>query len=95
MKSSVTDITSSRNEQKVSVYPNPMIPGKETLIQYQYPIDKIEIFSLNGRLIYSKQNNNSENTVILNHNLPAGIYMIKVYSNTIYTVKLIVNNDNQ
>ena len=95
LKSSVTDITSSRNEQKVSVYPNPMIPGKETLIQYQYPIDKIEIFSLNGRLIYSKQNNNSENTVILNHNLPAGIYMIKVYSNTIYTVKLIVNNDNQ
>lgn len=94
LKSSVSDITPSRNEQKVSVYPNPMIPGKETLIRYQYPIDKIDILSLNGKLIYTKQNNNSENTVILNHNLPAGIYLIKVYSNTIYTVKLIVNNDN-
>lgn len=93
LRSSVSDITSPHSDNPVKLYPNPMTPGKETVVEYHYPIHQIDIADANGRLIYCKKNMNQENTVILNHNLPAGIYMVKVYSNTVYTVKLIVNND--
>lgn len=93
IKSSVTSLSETGAGGNISIYPNPMVPGKETTIEYQYPIDQIDIYEMNGALIFSKKNNNKENTIVLNHSLPAGIYMVKVHSNRVYTLKLIVNNE--
>ncbi|MDR3704606.1 MAG: fibronectin type III domain-containing protein [Paludibacteraceae bacterium] len=93
INSTITDISETGNENKMLMYPNPMVPGQETVIKYQYPIDEIEIYSLKGGLIYSKKNSALANSVILNHSLPAGIYLVRVHSNNqYYTLKLTVKN---
>jgi hypothetical protein len=71
IRDSVLDIENI-DEVSFSVYPNPTssfvnIHSKET-------IDKIELFDINGRLIFTKPNNSQIDI----SNLSVGIYMLKV-----------------
>jgi len=71
-----------------SVYPNPT-KGNFT-IAGEKVLDKIEIYSLSGQLVYTEANIKM-NTVTLSISLTAGIYSVKTYSeNAVSNTKLIV-----
>ena len=93
IKSTVSDVSTVPTGNSGKVYPNPSSPGKQTVVSYQYPISQIDIYNAAGTLLYSKTNMKMQNTVTLNHSLPAGVYFIKVHSDKLYTHKLIVNEE--
>lgn len=82
------DEFSSRNG--VQVYPNPVREGERTYIKSKYPIERIDMFDMTGNLFYSSKNINDYNFSIINQSLPTGVYLLKIQSNKIYTVKVIV-----
>lgn len=76
----------------VKMYPNPTTNNQVSMVESKYPIDKIEIYNLAGQLLYVKACvADSQNSAIVSHNLPPGSYMVKVYSNKVFTVKLNVS----
>ncbi len=83
------DEFSSKNG--VQVYPNPVKKGEKTYIKSKYPIDQIDMFDMTGNLFYSSKNINDYNFSIINQSLPTGVYLLKIHSNKIYTVKVIVD----
>jgi len=83
------DEFSSKNG--VQVYPNPVKKGEKTYIKSKYPIDQIDMFDMTGNLFYSSKNINDYNFSIINQSLPTGVYVLKIHSNKIYTVKVIVD----
>lgn len=86
--SAIPNIAVSINEG-VKIFPNP--GGANTIIESSYPIDKIEILSPEGRVVYrSATNAGNMRFNLLNQQLPRGVYWIKVYSRKLYTVKLVV-----
>lgn len=78
------------SQNGVQVYPNPVKNGERTYIKSKYPIEKIDMFDMTGNLFYSSKNINDYNFSIINQSLPAGVYVLKIQSNKIYTVKVIV-----
>ncbi|MEO8516604.1 MAG: T9SS type A sorting domain-containing protein, partial [Flavobacterium sp.] len=74
----------------LTVYPNPSKDSKQTFIQSDYPIDAIEIFNLEGKLLYATQNVNNNKYSLITQDLPKGIYILKIHSRKLFTVKLIV-----
>ncbi len=98
----IEDISSvSENEfyknQNINLYPNPSngnfyIDINENIGEYVV----IEIFSVNGKLIYSKKYNSEINHKMISiKNIPDGIYMLKVKSlNYIKPFKLVIQNQN-
>lgn len=79
------------SQNGVQVYPNPAKAGEKTYIKSKYPIDQIDMFDMTGNLFYSSKNINDYNFSIINQSLPAGVYLLKIHSNKVYTVKVIVN----
>ncbi len=78
------------DNEGVRLYPNPS-NGEHTIVESPYPIEKIEVLTLEGRLIYRSENNAREMKVALLHQqLPPGTYMVKVYSRKLYTLQLII-----
>ena len=80
------------NPDFVKMYPNPSTNNQVSMVESKYPIEKIEIYNLAGQLLYVKAcAADSQNSAIVSHNLPPGSYMVKVYSNKVFTVKLNVS----
>ena len=71
---------------KITIYPNPAtdivtISGAENML------DKLEIYDINGKLLFSK---NSELTYVNVDDLQSGVYFVKLYAETTQkTIKLI------
>lgn len=84
-----TDNPNSLNSH-IQVYPNPVEKGKNTFIKSKYPIDQIDVLDMTGSLFYTSKNIKSYNYSLLNQNLPAGVYYLKIHADKIYTVKIIV-----
>ena len=78
----------------IKLYPNPASQDGNTIIESKYPIDKLQILDQNSREIFVSRNVASRNFTLVNHELPAGVYYIKIYQDNrkIYTYKLIVAN---
>lgn len=75
----------------VKLYPNPS--GDHTIVESPYPIDKIEVLTQDGRLIYrSTANAESMQFNLLNQQLPTGTYVVKVYSRKLYTLKMVIQH---
>ena len=79
------------SQNGVQVYPNPVKEGEKTYIKSKYPIDQIDMFDMTGNLFYTSKNINDYNYSIINQSLPSGVYILKIHSNKVYTVKVIVN----
>ncbi|MDQ1095825.1 MULTISPECIES: fibronectin type III domain-containing protein [Chryseobacterium] len=77
-------------EKNVVLYPNPAKPGEPTFIKSDYPIEKIELLSANGDMLYESKNINNQKFSLVNENLPQGVYFVKVYSRKLFTLKLII-----
>jgi hypothetical protein len=78
------------SQNGVMVYPNPVKEGENTYIKSKYPIDQIDMFDLTGNLFYTSKNISDYNFSIINQSLPTGIYILKIHSNKVYTVKVII-----
>jgi len=72
---------------KIRIYPNPVINNLN--VKTNINIQKIEIYSILGELVESI--NFYGNAVILNH-LKKGPYLIKIYTNTGITNRVIIKN---
>ncbi len=77
-------------EKNVVLYPNPTKPGEPTFIKSDYPIEKIELVSASGELLYVSKNINNQRFSLVNENLPKGVYFVKVHSRKLFTLKLII-----
>ena len=83
------------NTQKISLvqtlkmYPNPTKNNK-TFVQCDYPIDAIELFNLQGKLLYKTNNINNNKYSLITQDLAKGVYIIKIHSRKLYTAKLVV-----
>lgn len=90
----ISDVNASSDlldNHGVKLYPNPA--GDHTIVESAYPIDKIEVLTQEGRLIYrSPANPASLRFTLLNQELPSGAYVVKVYSRKLYTLKLVVQH---
>jgi hypothetical protein len=91
----VVDETAGQDEfssaNGVVVYPNPVKKGERTYIKSKYPIERIDMFDMTGNLFYTSQNINDYNFSLINQSLPTGVYILKIKSNKVYTVKVIVD----
>lgn len=73
-----------------AIFPNPS-HGEFTLLSHNLPKGRLNIFSLQGQLMYSQTLTGDENRI--STNLPAGTYPIQISNSngkTIYTGKLII-----
>lgn len=82
--------TNNKTEKNVVLYPNPTKPGQPSFIKSDYPIDKIELISATGQLLYRSENVQNQRFSLVNENLPKGVYFVKVYTRKLFTLKLIV-----
>jgi len=83
--------TVSREDMELSqvkIYPNPIENTLFIQNTLDYQIEKIEIFDVIGKNVYSSDivNNNSVNV----SNLTSGIYLVKLYSGSAHTTQKIV-----
>jgi hypothetical protein len=90
---SITDGNTGTNNlagnDGIKLYPNP--GGEYTIVESPYPIEKVEVLSPDGRLIYRSDNNaNSLKFSLLNQQLPPGAYVVKVYSRKVHSLQLII-----
>lgn len=88
--SSLGTASPDAHNNELQVYPNPANKDGKTFLKSKYPIDKIDIYDMTGSLFYTSKNINSLNYSIINQSLPTGTYIMKVHSNKLYTVKIIV-----
>lgn len=83
-------VNNNSSESGIQVYPNPVNSGERTYIKAKYPIEKIDVYDMTGSLFYTSKNINNSATSIINQSLPKGVYVLKIFSNKLYTVKMIV-----
>ncbi|HRB72838.1 MAG TPA: T9SS type A sorting domain-containing protein, partial [Flavobacterium sp.] len=90
----VIDGTLGTNPFKIDnglkVYPNPTNNVNQTIVQSDYPIDEIEIFNTEGKLMYATKNVNNNKYSLITQDLPTGVYILKIHSRKLFTAKLIV-----
>jgi hypothetical protein len=90
----VIDSTLKNDDFKIDnglkVYPNPTKDNSQTVVQSDYPIDEIEIFNTEGKLVYATKNVNNNRYSLITQDLPAGTYILKIHSRKLFTAKLVV-----
>lgn len=75
---------------ELNIYPNPMREFCNIQIIGPSPLERIELFDLSGRLVFSENNINSGSFNLPKGKLANGIYILKVYADNIYESKLVV-----
>jgi len=80
----------SENES-VMVYPNPFKIYITLEMQNRKHIHKVEILSLDGRVVRIIDNVNSSSLTINRENLPGGLYFLRIHADEIYTKKVMVD----
>lgn len=84
----------SKPESDLKLFPNPNSGNFNIdLLNPAQKIERIEIFNINGQLIFSENNINKKATTINLIGIQAGIYFVKIYSSTaVYNRKVIMQN---
>lgn len=78
------------HNNELQVYPNPAKQDEKTFLKSKYPIDQIDSYDMTGSLFYTSKNIHALNYSIINQIIPKGTYIMKVHSNKLYTVKMII-----
>lgn len=86
-------INNSKDHSSIEVYPNPTSNSIHVKFNDLY-WEKFEVINSLGEQVYKCSNNSSsKNTeVIVDHNLPEGLYTIKVTADKVYYSKVIIQN---
>ena len=77
--------------QSFVIYPNPSI-GKFIINKSNIDLDKFEVYDINGRLILEKNTKNEIKSEIDLSNYQSGVYFVKLFNDTSFTVKRIIKN---
>lgn len=72
----------------VKVFPNPS--NSQFNIQCVYPIEKMELLNNSGQVVFATRNVNNQKFSLVSHQLPRGVYHLKVYTRMTYTLKIVV-----
>jgi hypothetical protein len=75
---------------ELNVYPNPMKEFCRIQISGPVPLDKIELYDLSGRLVFTETNIGENSFELPKGYLENGIYVLKVHADKIYERKLVV-----
>jgi hypothetical protein len=75
---------------EIKVYPNPMQEFCTILIGGPELINTIEVYDLNGRMLVSESHINDTIYELHRGKLVRGIYLLKIYSDELYTKKLVI-----
>ncbi|QTD36592.1 fibronectin type III domain-containing protein [Polaribacter batillariae] len=89
----VVDSTLSNQEfedarKNVIAFPNPL--EHEMTVKSKYPISRIELYDLAGKKVYQVSNLNKKQFKLFKNNLPSGTYILKVDSDRLYNLKVVV-----
>jgi endoglucanase len=76
--------------ESIKISPNPAID--RVSIEHDKKIDRIELFSNQGKLLNVKQNNNATSTQINLTGLPTGQYFINLYINNFRVTRKLIKN---
>lgn len=88
--SSSAAFTPYGSDAGIKIYPNPKVMGQPLLFEAKYPIDRIEFLNEKGQLVYASANVHGQKLSLISHDLPTGVYFVKIFSRKVYTYKLIV-----
>ena len=72
---------SALNSASVSVYPNPVTAGFTVSISNEQ-VQSVSVMDMNGRVIRTWNNLNTDNAVIERGDIAAGVYLVKVKTKT-------------
>jgi len=75
----------------VSIYPNPFDTYLTIDMKGITPIQKIEILSLDGRLVKILDNFQGNSIIINRENLPSGLYFLRIHADEVYLKKVLVH----
>ncbi len=75
----------------VSIYPNPFNTNLTIEIKNNMPVNKIEILSLDGRLVRILDNIQVNSITINRENLPSGLYFLRIHADEVYLKKVMVH----
>jgi hypothetical protein len=91
----IEDLTNSiRNKRLsdpgISIYPNPMTHQITVSAETGTPISQVEIIDIIGRTVRTIGNVNSDLIIIPRRDLSDGIYMFRIHTSEVYTVKVLI-----
>ncbi len=84
----VTNTEYADDNKNMSLYPNPM--DNIAKVRTKYPIETIEILDMQGNALYTTNQVNGNEFRIQKDNIPAGMYVIKVQAEKLYTLRLVI-----
>ncbi len=89
-----TNVEDETANDHIKIYPNPASKNGNSVIETLYPIDKLEFLDSQGRQVYASENVNSKSFALVNIDLPAGIYFVRIYQDNrkTSTYKLVISN---
>jgi len=76
--------------QELKIYPNPMHEFCRIEVSGQVPLDRVEVYDLSGRMVYSESGIGTNSSILEKGGLVNGIYILKVYADRIYERKLVI-----
>ena len=77
-------------EPELKIYPNPMEDFCRIQISGPIPLEKLELYDLSGRLVFSENKIDANSFELPKGNLESGIYILKVYADKPYESKLVI-----
>ncbi len=88
-KDITTDIKDETDiSDNISVYPNPV--KDHAYIYSKYPVERVDLYDTQGKLIMTLDKPAQNEIMFLSNNLQAGQYILKVQSNKLQTIKMII-----
>ncbi len=89
----VKNSTEAKENNNTNVYPNPFNEGFTITIN-NATTDKVEVYDVLGKLVYSNAVNNKQSLYIESQNWPSGLYLVKTYAagKTLSAQKIIKTN---
>lgn len=89
----VKNTTAAKENSSTNVYPNPFNEGFTIAIN-NATTDKVEVYDVLGKLVYSNPVNNKQSLYIESQNWPSGLYLVKTFAagKTLSAQKIIKTN---
>jgi len=78
------------NDNIIEIYPNPFNKQASITIPECTRIRKLEFIDITGKTVISMENVSGPNINLNGHNLPGGIYILKILTGDVYFKKLVV-----
>lgn len=84
----LTQVSELNGNTPVKIFPNPS--NSQFNIQCIYPIEKIELLNSNGQVVFATRNISDQKFSLISHQLPPGVYQLKVFTRMTYVLKIVV-----